>query len=161
MSNGKNKFRNSRNDSEQDRTIDNIIMEIDRLDSLQDLKPKKYADEGGYADRIAKYFKDSRGFGDDKKLNTNQLRKFFGAIRDMESKEGDWEDIEPQFYLLKPKLAVSVGRKLIPKDFHRLMMSCMKQVDVGDEDKEKMKSFETLVNFLEAIVAYTKYYNPK
>jgi len=161
MSFRENRSNKTRRDSEQDRTIDNIIMEIDRLDSLQYLKPKKYADEGGYADRIAKYFKDIRGFGDDKKLNTNQLRKFFGAIRDMESKEGSWEDIEPQFYLLKPKLAVSVGRKLIPRDFHRLMMVCMKQVDVGEEDTEKMKNFETLVNFLEAIVAYTKYYNPK
>lgn len=147
-----------RQDSNKDTTIDNIILEIDRLDSLKDLKPKKYADEGGYADKIAKYF--SRGRDDSQKLNTNQLRKFFGAIRDIESKEGVWEDIEPQFYLLKPKLAVSVGRKLIPKDFHKLMMKCMEKVDVGTNEIN-YECFKTLVNFLEAIVAYTKYHNPK
>jgi CRISPR-associated protein Csm2 len=150
MSNGKN--------SSSDNTIDNIILEIDRLESLKDLKPKKYADENGYADKVAKHF--SKGRDDTKKLNSNQLRKFFGAIRDIESQEGNWEEIEPKFYLLKPKLAVSVGRKLIPKDFHKLMMVCMKKIDLGN-DKDKNENFKTLVNFLEAIVAYSKYHNPK
>lgn len=149
----------NRKNNEQDRTIDNIILELNRLDSLSELKPKKYADEDGYADKIAKNF--SKGRDDSQKLNSNQLRKFFGAIRDIESKDGDWEEIEPQFYLLKPKLAVSVGRKLIPKDFHKLMMACMKKVDVGDDVGEKMKNFKTLVYFLEAIVAYSKYHDQR
>ncbi|MDR2967901.1 MAG: type III-A CRISPR-associated protein Csm2 [Methanobacteriaceae archaeon] len=147
-----------RNDSNRDRTMDNIIMEIDRLNSLSELKPKKYADEKGYADRIAKHF--SKGRDDSEKLNSNQLRKFFGAIRDIESKDEDWEEIEPQFYLLKPKLAVSVGRKLIPRDFHRLMMVCMSKIDIGNNE-HNFKNFKVFVNFLEAIVAYSKYHNPK
>lgn len=136
--------------------INGIISKIDKLNSLKELKPKDYADEGGYADKIAKNF--SKGYNDSQKLNTNQLRKFFGAIRDIESKEGKWENIEAEFYLLKPKIAVSVGRKLIPKDFYRLMMSCMRKVDVGDNE-ENIENFKTLVNFLEAIVAYRKYYD--
>lgn len=32
------------------------------------------------------------------------------------------------------------------------------KVDIGDE-KEKYENFKTLVNFLEAIVAYRKYYD--
>ncbi|MCL2115328.1 MAG: type III-A CRISPR-associated protein Csm2 [Methanobrevibacter sp.] len=149
---------NRKDDSNKDRTVDNIIMEINRLNELKELKPKIYADEEGYAGKIAKKF--SKGRDDSQKLNSNQLRKFFGAIRDIESKEGNWEEIEPQFYLLKPKLAVSVGRKLIPKDFYELMKACMSKVDVG-EDEDKLKNFDTLVKFLEAIVAYSKYYNPK
>lgn len=120
----------------QDNIVNNLILEIDRLDSLSELKPKKYADEKGYADKIAKNF--SSGRDDSQKLNTNQLRKFFGAIRDIESKEGSWKDIEAQFYLLKPKLAVSAGRKLIPKDFHKLMMTCMKK-SILETKKKNMK----------------------
>jgi len=151
MSNGYN-----RRDSNKDNTINNIILEINRLDSLKDLTPKKYADEGGYADKIAKHFS-GRGL-DNKVLNTNQLRKFFGAIRDIESKGKNWKEIEPGEYLLKPKLAVSAGRKLIPKDFHKLIMKSMEKVDSGDEEN-KYQSFKTLVNFLESIVAYRKYYD--
>ena len=143
-------------DSNRNTTIRDIISKIEKKESLNELKPKIYADVDGYADKVAEHFS-GRG-GDDRVLNSNQLRKFFGAIRDIESKEGDWEEIEPQFYLLKPKLAVSVGRKLIPKDFYNLMIVCMSKIDVGN-DENKIKNFKTLVNFLEAIVAYRKYYD--
>jgi len=136
--------------------VKDVISKIKELNSLNELEPKKYADEGGYADKIANQFS-GRG-GDDRVLNSNQLRKFFGAIRDIESKEEDWDEIEPQFYLLKPKLAVSVGRKLIPRDFYDLMMACMSKVDVGDNEN-KIKNFKTLVSFLEAIVAYRKFHD--
>jgi CRISPR-associated protein Csm2 len=154
MSNGYGRDRKR----DQDNVITNIISEIGRLNSLNDLKPKKYADEKGYADKIAEYFS-GRG-NDSKVLNTNQLRKFFGAIRDIESTGKNWEDIEAEFYLLKPKLAVSVGRELIPSSFYKLMMKCMKKIDVGSEE-EKMDNFEVFVNFLEAIVAYRKYHDKK
>ncbi|MDR3063035.1 MAG: type III-A CRISPR-associated protein Csm2 [Methanobrevibacter sp.] len=145
-----------RNDRQESSEVSKIISKIRNLRYLSEMKPKDYADEGGYADLIAKEFS-GRG-GDNKVLNTNQLRKFFGAIRDIESKEGDWEDIESQFYLLKPKLAVSAGRKLIPKKFHELMMTSMNKVDIGDSEVN-LENFKTLVNFLEAIVAYRKYYD--
>jgi len=157
MTNG---YRN-RNRKSDDRNINNpvpdIIEKIKSLSSLKDLKAKDYADEGGYADKIAEYFS-GRG-NDSKVLNTNQLRKFFGAIRDIESKEeGLWSAIEPKFYLLKPKLAVAVGRNLIPKDFYKLMLATMRKVDKGN-DEEKLANFRKFVNFLEAIVAYRKYYD--
>jgi CRISPR-associated protein Csm2 len=152
-------YKNQHNDRKQDsNSISNVISEIDKLEKLKDMEPKDYADEEGYANQIAEHF--SKGRGDSKKLNTNQLRKFFGAIRDIESKGRTWGKIEAQFYLLKPKLAVSVGRELIPKDFHKLMMKSMSKVDVG-KDEEKIKSFDVLVNFLEAIVAYSKYHDSR
>lgn len=142
--------RGQRND--QNNEINEIISEINRLDKLCDMSVKDFADEGGYADIVAK---------NSKNLNTNQLRKFFAAVKVIEQKDDlSWEKIEPQFYLLKPRLAVSVGRKNIPKPFYDLMMAIMRKVDVGDEE-DKLKSFNTFINFFEAIVAYHKFYYPK
>ncbi|MDR3292436.1 MAG: type III-A CRISPR-associated protein Csm2 [Methanobrevibacter sp.] len=147
--------RNNRNSDNRNSDIDNIISEISKVKMLKDLKAKEYADEKGYADKIAKHFS-----GRNNELKTNQLRKLFGALRDIESKEGNWEEIEPQFYLLKPKLAYDAGRNLIPKDFYKLMMNILRKVDIGNVE-DKNQNFKTLINFLEAIVSYRKFYGDK
>jgi CRISPR-associated protein Csm2 len=128
--------------------IDGIISEIGSLSMLKDLETKKFADEGEYADKIAKI--------SGRDLKTNQLRKFFGAVRDIQRKES-WNDMEVDFYLLKPKLAYSQGRRLIPPDFYNVMKVCMHKIDTGT-DEDKVKNFNRLVEFMEAIVAYHKYY---
>lgn len=144
MSNNKN-YNNRQNRGNSQ--IDEVTKKISNLEMLKDMTPKIYADKDGYAEIIAK---------ESRQLNTNQLRKFFAAIRLIEQKES-WEEIEPEFYLLKPKFAVSVGRKLIPKDFYQLMMKTMEKVDKGT-DEDKLKNFDTFVKFFEAIVAYHKFY---
>lgn len=88
----KNKNKKQDNNSE----IDKIIKKIENVSSFSEIKPEDYADMDGYAAIIAKELK---------KLNTNQLRKFFGVVRDIEKKK-KWSDIEPELYLLKPKFAV-------------------------------------------------------
>lgn len=128
--------------------IDGIISEIGSLNMLNELETKNFADEGAYADRIAEI--------SGRNLKTNQLRKFFGAVRDIQRKES-WDDMEVEFYLLKPKLAYSQGRKLIPRDFYNVMKVCMNKVDIGT-DQDKVANFNKLVDFMEAIVAYHKYY---
>lgn len=128
--------------------IDAIISEIGTLTMLKDMETKKFADEGEYADKIAKI--------SGRSLKTNQLRKFFGAVREIQRKE-NWDDMEVEFYLLKPKLAYSQGRKLIPRDFYNVMKVCMNKVDIGTE-QDKVANFNKFVDFLEAIVAYHKYY---
>lgn len=143
--------RGRRNPREINPQIKNIIDELDKVKMLKDMNTKDFADENGYADIIARNSK--------KTLKTTQLRKFFGAIRDIE-REKDWNRMEAEFYLLKPKLANAIGRNLIPKDFYELMKVCMRKVDIGS-DKDKVKNFSKMVEFLEAIVAYHKYYNPK
>lgn len=127
--------------------INEVISKIDKYEKLCDMSVKVFADEEGYADIVAK---------NSRKLNTNQLRKFFGAVRLMEQKD-TWEEIEPEFYLLKPRLAVSAGRGNIPKPFYNLIMATMRKVDIGTDD-DKMKSFKTFVSFFESIVAYHKYH---
>jgi len=136
-----------------DTEVESILKEIEELRMLKDLKEKKIADEEGYADTIA-----SRLRG----MKTTQLRKFFDSIRKIkeELKDGGWEDVEAEFYLLKPKIAHARGRNLIPEEFNELMKVCMRKVDIG-EIQDKKENFERMVDFLEAVVAYHRYYNPR
>ena len=147
-----NQSRNKNKKQDNNSEIDKIIKKIENVSSFSKIKPKDYADEDGYAAIIAKELK---------KLNTNQLRKFFGAVRNIEKKNEEWSDIEPELYLLKPKLAISLGRNLIPEDFFKVMNACLNKIDVGetdDDDDEKKENFNNFVKFFEAIVAYHKYY---
>ena len=127
--------------------INEVISKIDGIEKLCDMSVKDFADEEGYADIVAK---------NSRRLKTNQLRKFFGAVRLMEQKD-TWSEIEPEFYLLKPRLAVSAGRGNVPKPFYNLILAAMRKVDVGTEE-DKMKSFKIFVSFFESIVAYHKYH---
>lgn len=129
---------------------DEIIKRLEDINQLSDLSIKEIADENGYADKVAK---------GSKKLKTNQLRKFFNAVKLIEQKTS-WDEIEPEFYLLKPKLAVAVGRKVVPEPFYDFMMKMMSKVDVGSEE-DKLKNFKVFVDFFESIVAYHKYYYSK
>ena len=129
-------------------TINDVTNNIKKVDKLKDISPKLYADEGGYADQVAK--------ATIKSLNTNQLRKFFGVVKKLEQKNV-WSDIEPDFYLLKPQLAAAVGRGNIPKNFYNFIMVCMRKVDVGSEE-DKLDSFNTFIKLFESIVAYHKFY---
>lgn len=95
---------NRNNRQNENENYNDVTNRIKSLNQLSDLSIKDIADEGGYADKVAK---------GSKKLKTNQLRKFFGAVRLIEQKT-TWDEIEPEFYLLKPKLAVAVGRKTVP-----------------------------------------------
>ncbi|WP_288975040.1 type III-A CRISPR-associated protein Csm2 [uncultured Methanosphaera sp.] len=145
-----NQSRNKNKKQDNNSEIDKIIKKIENVSSFSEIKPKDYADEDGYAAIIAKELK---------KLNTNQLRKFFGAVRNIEKKNEEWSNIEPELYLLKPKLAISLGRNLIPEDFFKVMNACLNKIDVGEtDDDEKKENFNNFVKFFEAIVAYHKYY---
>ena len=133
-----------------------VIDEIDNVVMLKNISTKEYADVGGYADKIAKRHKND--------LKTTQLRKFFGVVKSFEHKN-KWEDVEVEFYLLKPKLAAARGRKvggkpLIPLDFYNVVMKMMEKVDVGSEN-DKIENLEVFINFFEAIVAYHRFYNAK
>ena len=77
------------------------------------------------------------------------------GFRKIEQKNS-WDEIESEFYLLKPRMAVSVGRKKMPKPFYKLIMTCMEKVDIGSEE-EKMENLKVFIEFFESIVAYHKY----
>lgn len=136
-----------RNQNKDNGEMKKITDEIKNCNMLKDIGIKKFVDvDDGYAYVVAV---------NSKNLKTNQLRKFFAAIRKIEQKNS-WDEIESEFYLIKPRMAVSVGRKKMPKPFYKLIMTCMEKVDIGSEE-EKMENLKVFIEFFESIVAYHKY----
>lgn len=128
--------------------INTVINKINACNSLSDISiPDFLDDETGYAHIVAK---------ESKKLNTTQLRKFFAALKKMEQKN-TWDEIETEFYLLKPRMAVAVGRGNVPKNFYKVILTAMSKVDNVEDEELKLKNFDIFVKFFEAIVAYHKY----
>lgn len=132
--------------------VENNIKKCASLDEIDD---KELIDfQNGYAYIVAV---------NSKKLKPTQLRKFFNALKKMQQKK-EWKEIETEFYLLKPRMAVASGRKNIPKPFFNLMMVMMSKIDNVENDDEvgtlKMKNFNKFVKFFEAVVAYHKYKYP-
>jgi CRISPR-associated protein Csm2 len=146
------KGRGIRSGAEEKGELEEVIKRIREIDNLGDgLRVADFAKEGGYADKIAKGLK--------KELNPTQLRKFFDAVREIENKleMGKWDDASDKFYLLQPQLAYAVGREVVPPKFYELMKASLSKIDRGT-DEEKKRSFKRFRQFLEAIVAYQKYY---
>ena len=128
--------------------MNDVINKINSCSSLSEIPVKDFLDaETGYAHIVAKK---------SKKINTTQLRKFFAALKKMEQKD-TWDEIETEFYLLKPRMAVAVGRRNLPKEFYNVIMAAMAKVDNVADDELKMKNFDMFVKFFEEIVAYNKY----
>ena len=128
--------------------IKDVIGKINACNTLSEIPAKDFLDaETGYAHIVAK---------NSSRLNTTQLRKFFAALKKLEQKD-TWDEIETEFYLLKPRMAVSVGRKNLPKPFYDVILAAMAKVDNVSDDEVKMKNFDVFVKFFEAIVAYHKY----
>ena len=134
--------------------IGKILDEISKLKMLKDLSIKLIADENGYADKIAHTLRN---------MKTAQLRRFFGAIKSIErtieeeNSENAWDEVEAEFYLLKPKIAYAKGRKLIPEEFYQVLKVSLNKINVGTNG-EKIENFKRFVKFLESIVAYHKFY---
>jgi CRISPR-associated protein Csm2 len=136
----------------EENDVKKIKNEINQLAMFKDLDVKKFTIENGYADILAKTVK----------IKTTQLRRFFNEIKQIEKRlsgGASWSDIETDFYLLRPRLAYAKGRELISKDFYELVKTALIKVDVG-KDHDKKENFEKFVKFLEAMVAYHKFYNP-
>ena len=132
--------------------IREVINIINNCEMLKEISDKDFLDyETGYAYIVAE---------NSKKLKTTQLRKFFGALKKMEQKTG-WSEIETEFYLLKPRMAVATGRDHVPKQFLNVIMAAMSKVDNVESDDLKLENFDKFVKFFEAIVAYHKYLYPK
>jgi len=136
--------------------IDDIIRKIDSLQNMSELDEKTIAEENGYAESVAAD-RDIK-----KRLKATQLRKIFDRAKTIERNlnEDGWDAVRSDFYMLRPELAYAKARKLIPEQFFRLVDACMKQVDKGDNE-QKRSNYARFVRFLEAIVAYHKYYEVK
>ena len=141
--------------------VQNITRTINGFKDLRDLNDldarnvPHFADEGGYAYKIAYQFS---SYGE--LIKTNQLRKFYGEIKSIE-REGTWEKAELGFNLLKPKFAISVSRKsndqpLIHIEFYKLIKAMMDKVPVENEPEISYYNLGLFSRFFESIVAYHK-----
>jgi len=136
------------------RDVEEVLDKIGKLKMLKDLDIKSMADENGYADKIAHTLRN---------MKTAQLRRFFGAIKSIErtieeeDPEKAWDEVEAEFYLLKPKIAYAKGRKLIPEEFYQVLKVSLNKINVGSNE-DKIENFRIFVKFLESIVAYHKFY---
>lgn len=128
--------------------INNIITEINSCEMLSNMDMKDLVNENGIAYKVA-------GYAVDTNLKSNQLRNFFGFVKKME-RRNSWDKIESEFYLLKPRMAVKVGRNDISEGFYKVITAAMDKVDVGNE-QEKLDNFKRFIEFFESIVAYHKY----
>lgn len=128
--------------------INDIISEINDCEMLSKIDITHLVDIDGIAYQVA-------GYAVDYDMKNTQLRSFFDAIKKME-RNGDWEDIKPEFILLKPRMAVRVGRGKVEEGFFKVIEAAMNKIDVGSEEDIE-KNFKVFVEFFEAIIAYHKY----
>ena len=104
----------------------------------------------GIGYKIGTKYAYNQGKSDDKQLNPNQLRKYFQQISQANLKNS-FEDKRNELYKVLPQIAYAAGRKVCPKDFYKLMEVCIsKEAIVTEQD------ITTLIDFLTAIVAYSK-----
>lgn len=144
--------------SPQKKRVDNkiqpIINRISKLDHLAAYPVKDFAEVGGDADVIAEACRRS--------LKPSQMRRFFDQSRRIQrdlSRDKSWTEVAPQVSMLQSLLHYARGKKVIPKEFLNVMITSLKKIDVGTNDKEKKKNFNTFLEFFQAIVAYHKFHN--
>ncbi|WP_373839844.1 type III-A CRISPR-associated protein Csm2 [Methanospirillum sp.] len=137
----------------QSSDIEPELAKIRACKNLSDLSIEEISKEGGIAETLAKSFKGN--------LKTTQLRKFFDNIASNQErlKSGGWKDIESDFYMIRPNLAYAKGRKLIPDDFFILVSLCLERVNTQEANEKKViENYDRFVELMQALVAYTKYY---
>jgi CRISPR-associated protein Csm2 len=104
--------------------------------------------------------KDGKPRPGDMALTTSQIRNFFGEIKRIQAK--GFEDNRAAFLLIRPKLAYAEARVVAKSrskkaritEFRSIMESGHKMVTNKDQ-------FQNFVDFLEATLAYHKFYGGK
>ncbi len=130
-------------------SIEQIKQRLSGLKAMRELKAQDFAEEDGLAASLAWSVKDE--------LKPTQLRKVFHQIKDIrrtvEREEREKPFDRAKVAMVMPLLAYGVGRDLIPKDFYEIMQICF-----GRERCSTIDDFKQASDFLEAVMAYHKYY---
>jgi CRISPR-associated protein Csm2 len=158
----------SQTNSEPQKEITDEIK--DTITNLKNLKDYPIRDLVKHAEKFGPYLKNRR-------LETNQIRKFLDAINQLKARlaqdEGEngkvitaqneaekekveaerekvrFAKIETDIVLLKPKLAYAAARQQAAKPLSDVMSAAIDQV-------KSSKDFERLVQLIESIIAYHK-----
>lgn len=127
-----------------------VMQRIQQLGSLKELSPTEFAEESGLAYRLAEEF-------GGEKLKPTQLRKVFHEFKRIQRDVQRTRTFDrSRLVTLMPILAYGVGRKHLPKEFYDILKLCLGPQKLQDAD-----DFNRAVEFMEAIMAYHKYLNPK
>lgn len=125
-------------------------------DITQDLVKKIRQYSGGLKTYpIRELVKDAEAFGPylkQRRLETNQIRKFLDAINRIKaelSEATDFATIETDVVLLKPKLAYAAARQAPAKPLSDVMSAAIDHVNSRED-------FDRLVQLIESIIAYHK-----
>jgi len=143
----RNKYKSKREDKIP-KEINEIINDINNCSMLSNLNIDNLVAIDGVAYEVA-------GYAVDNGMKNTQLRSFFEAVKKLQRNK-KWEDIKPEFILLKPRMAVRVWREQVEEGFFKVIVAAMDKIETDDE-KKTMKNFNVFVEFFEAIIAYHKY----
>ena len=91
--------------------------------------------------------------------SSSRLRNIYGEVTRIRLKK--FEDSKTDFFLLKPKIAYTIGRlkgneKKIFKELSTILYQAIDSVDENNP-----KTFDNFQKFFEAILAYHKFYSKK
>jgi len=146
--------RNPQNQSQTspnpDKEIIQAIHQLNQQKKNGTLKDYPIRDLVKHAEIFGPYLKNKR-------LETNQIRKFLDAINRLKAKLAQTEEnqnqlfseIEPEIVLLKPKLAYAAARQEAAKPLSDVMSAAIDQV-------HSLEDFERLVQLIESVIAYHK-----
>ncbi|MEJ5201161.1 MAG: type III-A CRISPR-associated protein Csm2 [Anaerolineales bacterium] len=122
-----------------------VKSKIEQLPKMANLKPEDYAGRCGWAESVVK----DQG----SKLKATQLRKIFHYVKSLKREFKDQGNFNrAKVVLIMPTLAYAVGRNLITEEFYELLTTMLNKCQTSQD-------FESVANFLEAIMAYHKYHD--
>jgi len=134
----------------QNELIDRFILkQLDTCPNLKEVKSKLLIE---WAEVLAAFLV-GRG------LKTNQIRKFLDGVRKVEvniKRSSPEEFTSKEVMFLKVHLAYAKARQEAVKPLMFVMNSAIDKV--REEGKEGFKDFEQLIKFVEAVVAYHRFY---
>jgi CRISPR-associated protein Csm2 len=117
-----------------------------------------------YAEKLAQHLSEGSKNEKIQALTTTQLRKFFGAVKQLQMNVELYGYQESELVMLKPKLAYAAGRchknnssfQTFKIDDFREVID--KAIDIVNHSTDKDLAFKNFIQFFEAIVAYHKVY---
>jgi len=125
---------------------DEVAGKLEKLNSMRELPAEDLVE---YADKVGSFL------ARDARLKTSQIRKFLDAVNQIKSRSFTEEfDFEREVIFLRPKLAWAAGRQDQVKPLMRVLDPCMRRVKDGED-------FTNFARFVEAIVAYHRFYGGK
>jgi CRISPR-associated protein Csm2 len=117
-----------------------------KIESLEGNLGDRFSPEDlvSYAEEFGKYLRSIY-------LKTSQIRRFLDAVNKIKATTDPRSFDRAEVVLLKPKLAYAAGRQDQVRPLAEVLTVCIDKV-------KEYKDFKRFAQFLEAIIAYHKYY---